>query len=203
MLKKTLWMDDCAKRWNKRSNILCFLLTFVRMIWCGRCRGDQFDNQCGRKFPLHLQSPPTHPPSTDHFPYFDQWHHLSQHSQHLKQNLKRKRLEGKGETILRKNALLFVDEITAPVQIWKIYYFHWNWMKQKQQYENCKHKESKRHQGEKSNVNFRHCPLVSVSGNIAHWIYFIIDRVATKSETGWERCFNCKSFCIFCRVGNI
>ena len=84
-------MDDCAKRWNKRSNILCFLLTFVRMIWCGRCRGDQFDNQCGRKFPLHLQSPPTHPPSTDHFPYFDQWHHLSQHSQHFKQDVKRKR----------------------------------------------------------------------------------------------------------------
>ena len=160
MLKKTLWMDDCAKRWNKRSNILCFLLTFVRMIWCGRCRGDQFDNQCGRKFPLHLQSPPTHPPSTDHFPYFDQWHHLSQHSQHLEQNLKRKRLEGKGETILRKIALLFVDEITAPVKIWKIYYFHWNWMEQKQQYENCKHKESKRHQGEK-----KQCQLSPLSSS--------------------------------------
>ena len=121
--------DATRKNKNVRFNNPCFLLIVLMMIWYSRCGGDQFDNQCGGIFPLHLQSAPTLASRfTDHFPHFDQWHHMSQHSQHFEQNVKRKRgtptcsysFYGfylgpvkKGNSLCSCLRMQFFDEITA------------------------------------------------------------------------------------------
>ena len=90
------------------------------MIWCGRCGGDQFDNQCGRKFPLHLQSASPHLVSCEKEKFFS----------HLQLACICGQVKKGNNFVLAKECNSICWWNNSPVQI-NYVNFHWNWTKQK------------------------------------------------------------------------